>query len=1058
MKPIRDLQVPSFQVVSGVTTFTYASPTSGAASLDFLAHTLRKREANTGKTILICQHNREAERLKFDLAERDVNTILLPPHEAMIGQVLLLWSKGYINQALILCDDMLEHLGVVDANLVIHTTLPELNKFEERLKWLSISAGKAEMLVITPCDEENEKEGKGETELEVVQQTKPLKVDALNSKQLPEMKKNTAPTSSQDYKAEADAATPATIPNDNKEQEIYLSVEDATEKLLLSTSPDTSNSLDKSQLDQASSELGNTVPATVDASSPAAANAHAPGDSPFDTENPTKSADAEFQEWVKLVQNASKDMNLPPPPSVTIEEPLSSASSSDLRHQIDTTSLDSIRIVEDSPASLAVVPFSTERITYNNYGVLGWSRHAVVPCYNLAEAPDISTIIARAMQQMGVAKSRARAVQRFAWPHVSSGKSLLVVGNMQVGKTWSYLPTVCQRSHEDLLRRRDVDRGPTCIFVCPNQGQGKQIERWMSTLLRSLGSAAGFEDVVTHWDKSQVADIVRRLEKPVGILLTSVDLLLKLLTQHSVWKSKIFDAQAVKYIALDNLNDMVRVLPSDTMKLLKQLPKMFQLTQNKCQLLVSSRAWHTDLMVQHILPLMPDVLLLFDDALEASVYGGVQLDVRIVAEEPEKLDHLKALIAERRNFANEPAVVVCSTSTEVLLLRRKLQAIGVHAHTCESEARYSNVAEWRRQSPGGLLLVTDDVVPRLKCGKIPLLIHYSFANIWTRFKSRFSLFYANLKSPITRPVGQSVIFAKPTDVENIWRLCDFYMKHKLPRPIRMLEILSQRHLEEPHEPTSTRLCHQMAAFGDCLRYSCRYRHVMWRHEVLPPDHYPKNGRIRFLVLVCYSPAALAVRLSSQFPTAIRFLNFPMSTLGEQVQRHYEVEANRRMHPNPVPGEMAVLKNANRYERVDIVSVESDSLVVVQLLDTSTESFPYNTSKLYSCDEIFKDSPREAMDLRIIGLQPESLDRIWPDDARNLVRKEFFRRTHNKRSRLFDAVVESVIHRTIFVSNMYDDEGNDLLSFVTNRFRSHQEKRCQLKLDAMVRSSKDFPHM
>lgn len=94
MEPIGDLQVPSFKVVSGGTTFTYASPKSGAASLDFLAHTLRKREANTEKTILICQQNFEAERLKFELAERDVNTILLPPHGAMVGQVLLLWSKG----------------------------------------------------------------------------------------------------------------------------------------------------------------------------------------------------------------------------------------------------------------------------------------------------------------------------------------------------------------------------------------------------------------------------------------------------------------------------------------------------------------------------------------------------------------------------------------------------------------------------------------------------------------------------------------------------------------------------------------------------------------------------------------------------------------------------------------------------------------------------------------------------------------------------------------------------------------------------------------------------
>lgn len=87
----------------------------------------------------------------------------------------------------------------------------------------------------------------------------------------------------------------------------------------------------------------------------------------------------------------------------------------------------------------------------------------------------------------------------------------------------------------------------------------------------------------------------------------------------------------------------------------------------------------------------------------------------------------------------------------------------------------------------------------------------------------------------------------------------------------------------------------------------------------------------------------------------------MSDLGERVQRHYELEANRHMHPNPVPGEMAVVKNINRYERVHIVSVESNVMVLVQLLDTSTECFSYKTSQLYSCDKIFKVWPYMMID-------------------------------------------------------------------------------------------------
>jgi len=83
-----------------------------------------------------------------------------------------------------------------------------------------------------------------------------------------------------------------------------------------------------------------------------------------------------------------------------------------------------------------------------------------------------------------------------------------------------------------------------------------------------------------------------------------------------------------------------------------------------------------------------------------------------------------------------------------------------------------------------------------------------------------------------------------------------------------------------------------------------------------------------------------------------YLKAPMTNLGQQVQRHYELEENRRRHPNPVPGERAVVKNLNRYERVVIVDVDN-SKVSVQLLDTSIEILIYNASQVYICEKMFK---------------------------------------------------------------------------------------------------------
>jgi len=117
-----------------------------------------------------------------------------------------------------------------------------------------------------------------------------------------------------------------------------------------------------------------------------------------------------------------------------------------------------------------------------------------------------------------------------------------------------------------------------------------------------------------------------------------------------------------------------------------------------------------------------------------------------------------------------------------------------------------------------------------------------------RFKNRFSLFYGNYMAIPQRERGQSVVFARETDVDSIWLISNFLLEHGLPRPTRLLDIVAQHRLAEPLNTAMLKLCRQLTAYGDCLRYTCRYRHLLWRPEVLPPDHYPTEGEIRFTVL------------------------------------------------------------------------------------------------------------------------------------------------------------------------------------------------------------------
>jgi len=806
---------------------------------------------------------------------------------------------------------MLNFLEGFEVNFVIHTTLPPLKKFEERLEWFSKSEMKAEMLVITAQSEENKISGNnaqaemGETpknevngnpkmegksvpdlqlplpnksfrDIKPVVKMDPKYLQNLSEKEIEIFKSSNEGKEQMEAFAKSvfypsgpisgikDFNSPVALEripkslddiqlNDNKNQS-SSKVDDFMEKFLKLGYVESQNT-GTPKFDQGpnSFKVDENMSIMLPRCSPSKGESppqYSPAEdlSVLSTKYPTEASEVELQSLLMAcrLQSAPQDLEpVPPPPIAPIGESPSLELLPDLCGIDDTNSLDSYQTVEDSPVDPSEGALTAGGTTAYNYGVLAWSRHLVAPCYDLGGLSGISNTTRNAIHQLGVDKSRAKAVQRFAWPHVSSGKPVIVVGNLQTGKTWCYLPTFCQRSHKELQRRPVDGHGPTSIFVCSNQSQGNQIGRWIDSLLRSLDNEVALEGVVTCWDKDNVADIACRLSQPVGILLTSVHMLLQLLSHHSK-KSPIFDVRAVKFIALDNLNDMVRLLPDVTMKVLKRLPEMFDFAQNKCQLFVSGRNWLNDLMVQRILPLMPDVLILFDDALEASIYGGVELDTRIVPEE-QKIKHLVAVIRDT-NRTDERTVVVCSTASEVLHIRQKLGKMGMDVQICISEANYAQVNQWRRKSPACLLLVTDDVVSKLRCGSITLLIHYSWDTSWMRFKNRFSLFYGNYMAIPQRERGQSVVFARETDVDSIWLISNFLLEHGLPRPTRLLDIVAQHRLAEPLNTAMLKLCRQLTAYGDCLRYTCRYRHLLWRPEVLPPDHYPTEGEIRFTVL------------------------------------------------------------------------------------------------------------------------------------------------------------------------------------------------------------------
>lgn len=107
---------------------------------------------------------------------------------------------------------------------------------------------------------------------------------------------------------------------------------------------------------------------------------------------------------------------------------------------------------------------------------------------------------------------------------------------------------------------------------------------------------------------------------------------------------------------------------------------------------------------------------------------------------------------------------------------------------------------------------------------------------------------------------------------------------------------------------------------------------------------------------CNSPANMAIRLNDKHPVTAHFLRTPMTKLSKELQLYYEEEKHREKHLNPKTGDVVIVKNMGRYERVLISSVDANGKKIeVRLLDSGIEHLTYNPSQLFVCKPDFKVS-------------------------------------------------------------------------------------------------------
>ncbi|KAM8718482.1 hypothetical protein ACLKA7_001653 [Drosophila subpalustris] len=687
---------------------------------------------------------------------------------------------------------------------------------------------------------------------------------------------------------------------------------------------------------------------------------------------------------------------------------------------------------------------------YIKYGVYAQSQHEQESCFDIKNVKTLHPDIMAAMMTLKIGHKRAKCVQRFAWPHVAKGRSLYVVANQKSGKTWCYLPWLCHRfMTEAPVRDNDTnDYGPSCIILCSNAEKGKEIARWCGSLTsKSLGN---MDRVIMLFERSDVYAVTAQLVRhPCGILLTTVELMLQLCDLNDK-DTRIFNPLAIRCVAIDDLCNMWRCRRMDCEKLIQWLFSYLRIQMDRTQLLIVGRLW-SDAIMHRLLPKLPDVLLLFDDALEATIYGDVKLDVLITDSDRCKQDIIQMLKTMKLN--EERVVLACHSKNDADQLVLLLSAANIKSFIIYDNHGLQCYEQWFKQRKGSkVLITTDETIPKLR-DQIDCLVHYTPARNWPSFKMRFNLFYFSYQTQRqTSKQSKSIVFLGNGDRElvQLWHICDFMLNHDRTVPENWITWLTQNRSASEPDRNRQLLCSKLSVYGECRRLTCRYRHNLWNNEIMYPLTYPKNYQIQFYILSVDSPSKLVVKMT-KFKINTYFLGIPVTELGKEIQVYYQDPINRRQYLNPKPGAVCIVKLNNQYQRVLVRQVDSDGILVKQV-DAGRDTVQVKPIDLWVCEEHFFKNNFEATELCITGLMPLNMDRIWPEDARNLVRKHFGRTRAEKPFRVYNADVDFDFNDVRFVKNVYDDEGNDIKSLVLNNMLVQIDDKVIMRLQELFKDT------
>ncbi|XP_030558853.1 putative ATP-dependent RNA helicase BoYb isoform X2 [Drosophila novamexicana] len=413
---------------------------------------------------------------------------------------------------------------------------------------------------------------------------------------------------------------------------------------------------------------------------------------------------------------------------------------------------------------------------------------------------------------------------------------------------------------------------------------------------------------------------------------------------------------------------------------------------SKPQLVVTSRLWLAAEM-QQLLQQAKQPLVLLQEALEAAVYGGLQLQVELGNSGAQQMQQLLDYL-QQQPYKKQRTLIYCASEMDFQELQQQLPKDDCLLHRGRGDK--PRLDRWQRQNTGQILLLGAHA-PELLVDNVQSLIHFNMPSTWRQFRKRFAVFKTQIPNALIPTTNQkqlqSLILLNKQSQRMLPQLMAFMQQHGHPIDEKLTAAHAQ--LQAAHEASLVArqcvICPVLLLHGHCLTPTCQYRHLLADVDRSCAT-VPTAGCIRFQLLKICTPSHFAARLVAHRATA-------QSAWGTiPVQQQY-VELQQQLISYYAMPEHCVVPNlqelqqicvrqiaANCYERVSVTFVPpADSAsseqyqnmtVRVKHLDLNTVICHAKLSELLVCPLAWQQIDPLALDVRLIGLVPYNGEEIW----------------------------------------------------------------------------------